>query len=306
MRFNRLDLNLLVALDALLTERSVTRAAARLNLSASATSDALGRLRDYFGDELLVQVGRRMEPTPRAESLQHAVRDVLVRVDSAIATPPRFDPATSDRVFRIYVSDYSQLVLGPTLMPRVARAGCTARMEFMPQVSDPQRDLEHGHADLLIVPHPLLSTQHPHEILFEDSFVCVLDAGSPLAEGPLTRERYEQASHVVMRPTADSADSYQDGFIKRMGVERRVAASSYGFATLPALLAGTPYVATLHARLARMLCRAWPLVMRPCPLQIPTMRQALQWHAYRTLDPGLVWLRDTLRAAASELPPIAA
>ena len=92
MRFNRLDLNLLVALDALLTEGSITKAAERLNLSPSATSNALSRLREYFEDELLVQVGRRMEPTPRAQGLQEAVREVLVRVDSTIAQQPEFDP----------------------------------------------------------------------------------------------------------------------------------------------------------------------------------------------------------------------
>ena len=104
MRFNRLDLNLLVALDALLTECSITKAAGRLNLSPSATSNALARLREYFDDELLVQVGRRMEPTPRAQVLLEAVRDVLVRVDSTIAIQPAFDPPTSDRVFRIFAS----------------------------------------------------------------------------------------------------------------------------------------------------------------------------------------------------------
>ena len=146
MRFNRLDLNLLVALDALLVERSITKAAERLNLSPSATSNALSRLREYFDDELLVQVGRRMEPTPRAQGLQDAVRDVLVRVDSAIAIQPNFDPATSDRVFRIFVSDYTQMVLLPHVLTLADAARCTARFEFLPQVSNPVSELERGEA----------------------------------------------------------------------------------------------------------------------------------------------------------------
>lgn len=301
MRFNRLDLNLLVALDALLAERSVTRAAARLNLSPSATSDALGRLREYFGDELLVSVGRRMEATPRAEALQHAVRDVLVRVDSAIATPPGFDPATSDRSFRIFVSDYTQLVLGPHLMREVAQANCRAQLEFLPQVAHPQHSLERGEADLLILPTSLMSTQHPHDTLYEERFVCAVWREAPLARGKLTRERYLEAGHIVMRPQDSRGDTFQDWFVKRLGLERRVAATSYGFATVAALLVGTPHVATMHERLARQMAQLHPLVIKPCPVEIPPMAQGLQWHQYRTQDPGIAWLRERVRAAARQL-----
>ena len=187
MRFNKFDLNLLVALDALLTERSVSRAAARINLSPSATSDALARLRAFFGDELLVQVGRRMEPTPRAEGLQHAVRDMLVRLDSTITTQPTFDPSRSDRAFRIYASDYTQMVLAPHVMRLAAAERCSATFDFLPQVAQPQRDLERGDADLLVLPHNLMSADHPIETLYEEAFVCVVWAGSGLAKGATGR-----------------------------------------------------------------------------------------------------------------------
>lgn len=305
MRFNRLDLNLLVALDALLTERSVTRAAERLNLSPSATSDALARLRDYFEDELLVQVGRRMEPTPRAEGLQAAVRDVLVRVDSTIATQPQFDPTTTDRRFRIFASDYTQMVLGPQLVARAAAQGSRAGFDFLPQVAQPHRDLERGEADLLVLPQTLMSPLHPSEVLYEERFVCVVWAGSRLAQAGLTRQRYLDAAHVVMRPQATAGDSFEEWFIKRLGVQRRVAATSYGFATVPALVVGTEWVATLHARLASQLCAMWPLRLLPCPLDIAPMQQSMQWHRYRSTDPGLRWLRGLLAEAAAALPPAA-
>jgi DNA-binding transcriptional LysR family regulator len=303
MRFNRLDLNLLVALDALLAERSVTRAAARLNLSPSATSDALARLRAYFDDELLVQVGRRMEPTPRAEGLGVAVRDMLVRVDATITTPPQFDPATTDRCFRIFASDYTQMVLMPHVMRRLAAARCTARFEILPQVADPQRDLERGEADLLILPTALLSPSHPQQTLYTEDFVCAIWADSPLARQPLTVEAYLAADHVVMRPQSTTSDSYEDWFVKRAGVRRRVVATSYGFATVPALLIGTPFVATMHRRLASLLAAVWPLALRPCPLDVPAMQQGAQWHRYRTHDPGLRWLLTQLQAGADGLPP---
>lgn len=303
MRFKKFDLNLLVALDALLDTRSVTRAASRLNLSTSATSDALARLRSYFGDELLVQVGRRMEPTPRAEALRHPVRDMLLRVESTIATPPSFDPAQTDRVFRIFASDYTQMVLAPALMQRLSAAACSARIDFLPQTAEPVRDLERGDADLLVMPEALLAGEHPHRVLYAEPFVCVVWRDGPLAQGPLTRARYLAARHVLMRPQGPRTDSYEDGVLQRQGLSRQVAATSYGFATVAGLLVGTPWVATLHARLAQTLAAAWPLLLKPCPMDIPPMRQAVQWHGYRTQDPGIAWMLGMITDTAAALPP---
>lgn len=301
MRFNRLDLNLLVALDALLTECSITKAAERLNLSPSATSNALARLREYFDDELLVQVGRRMEPTPRAQGLQEAVRDVLVRVDSAIAIQPEFEPSKSDRVFHIFVSDYTQLVFVPHLLALAHAERCTARFEFLPQVSTPHRSLERGEADLLIIPRHFLSLDHPEEVLYVEDFVCVVWRNGALARGEFTFERYLAAGHVVMQPPGGTGDSFETWFVKRYGVTRRVAVTSYGFAALPAMVVGTDLVATVHARLARTMQAAWPIEIRPPPLPITPMEQGLQWHKYRTQDPGLVWLRGLLRRAVARM-----
>src|SRR5881398_3581498 len=116
MRFNRLDLNLLVALDHLLHLRSVSGAAARMNMTQSAMSNALSRLRDYFGDELLVKVGRRLEPTVRAQALAAPVREVLTRVDWTIAAERDFNPAQSDRAFNLLVSDYTLATLAPEIL----------------------------------------------------------------------------------------------------------------------------------------------------------------------------------------------
>lgn len=297
MRFNRLDLNLLVALDALLVERSITKAAERLNLSPSATSNALSRLREYFDDELLVQVGRRMEPTPRAQGLHDAVRDVLVRVDSAIAIQPQFDPATSDRVFRIFVSDYTQMVLAPHVLAMASAERCSARFEFLPQASNAVSSLERGEADLLILPRDFLSPDHPEEVLYREEFVCIVWANSKLAKGELSLERYLAAGHVVMQPPGSLGESFEASFVKRHGVTRRVAVTSYGFAPVPALVVGTEFVATVHQRLARMMQTMCSIELRAPPFPMDAMEQSLQWHKYRSKDPGLVWLRDVFRRA---------
>ncbi len=301
MRLNRLDLNLLVALDALLTERSVSRAAERLNLTPSAVSSALSRLREYFDDELLVQVGRKMEPTPRAEGLQDAVRDVLVRIDSTIAMQPRFEPSTTERSFRIFSSDYTQFVLAPHLMALADEQRCNARFEFLPQVANPQRSLERGEADLLIIPSGFLSPDHPHEVLYEEAFVCALWRDARIAKGEFTFERYLQASHVVMQPPGGVGESFEAWFARRYGVARRVAATSYGFTALPALVCGTEHVATVHERLARRLAASWPIVLREPPLPLGHMQQAMQWHKYRTQDPGLDWLRSQMVRAVTRM-----
>jgi LysR family nod box-dependent transcriptional activator len=302
MRFNRLDLNLLVALDALLAEGSITRAAERLNLSQSATSNALARLREYFEDELLVQVGRRMEATPRAESLRGPVRDLLMRVDSTIATQPKFDPSLTTRRFRIIASDYTQLILGPHLMSLAQAQGCRAEFEFCPQVSSPQRELERGEADLLIIPHHYTSPDHPCETLFEDGFVCLVWRDSPLAQGTLTRMRYEDARHVVMvPPNGGQTASHEAMLVQQAGVQRTYAARTHSFGSVPAMVVGTDYLATVHARMAWSLQHCWPLKIRPVPLEMPPMAQGVQWHRYRSQDPGMIWLLDLFRAAVRRL-----
>lgn len=301
MRFNKLDLNLLVALDALLKERSVSRAAERLNLSPSALSNSLSRLREYFDDELLVQIGRKLEITPRAADLQPLVSDVLVRIDSAIATPPAFQPDKSDRVFRLFASDYTQIVLVPHVLSIASEQRCSAAFEFLPQISNPHRELERGEADVLVIPDTFMSTEHPHEVLYEESFVCVVWRDSPLAQGELTFDRYMAARHAVMRPSGLRTDAFDAWFQANIGQQRQIAASTYSFAALPAMVVGTKFIATMHERLARRWASCWPLEIRPLPVPTVSIRQSAQWHRYRSQDPGLLWLRGVLREAAQRM-----
>ena len=174
MRFNKLDLNLLVALDHLLNLRSVSEAAAQMNMTQSAMSNALLRLREYFGDDLLVKIGRRMELTPRAESLKDAVRDVLVRVEWTIATTADFNPAQSDRQFNVLVSDYTLATLIPKVLALCRKAESTVRFNFLHQVAGPERLLERGDVDLLIIPKEFCSRRHPFEVILEEEFCAIV------------------------------------------------------------------------------------------------------------------------------------
>ncbi|MFO1340480.1 MAG: LysR family transcriptional regulator [Burkholderiaceae bacterium] len=300
MRFNKLDLNLLVALDAMLTERNISRAAERLHLSQSAMSNALGRLRDYFGDELLVPVGRRMALTPRAEALQESVRELLVRVETTIAVQPEFEPDTSDRVFRLFVSDYTVFVLMPHVLALAAAQAPGLRFDLLPQMDQPHRALERGEIDLLIIPEGFCSPEHPSEVIFEDRFDCVVWQGSALAREPLTLETYLDAGHVVVR-TGRTQQSYEEEFLKSQGIARRIEVTTTSFAAPPHLVVGTERIATVHHLLAGSAARHLPLACVPPPIEIPPLQQAVQWHKYRSDDPGLRWVRNLLAEAAARM-----
>ncbi|MFG6428970.1 LysR family transcriptional regulator [Roseateles sp. LYH14W] len=304
MRFKKLDLNLLVALDALLLESSISRAAERVHLSQGAMSNALSRLREHFDDELLVAVGRRMEATPRAEALKPLVRDLLVRIDSTMQVQPHFDPTTTERSFRIVVSDYSLWVFVPHLLRHAAELGASARFEFLPQVGEPTQALERGEADVLIIPKRFVSTEHPSAALFEDEFTCLMAADHPLAGLPLTREAYEAAGHVLMQPASASGTAIDAMHLQRLGIQRRAEVTSYSFSSLPGMLLGTQRLATVQRHIARQACRHLPLAMADPGFELPKVDQRLQWHRHRSEDPGLLWLRETLLAAARKMDAV--
>jgi DNA-binding transcriptional LysR family regulator len=301
VRFNKLDLNLLVALDAMLELQSISRAAERLHMSQSSMSNALARLREYFEDDLLVQVGRKMELTARAATLRDAVRDVLLRVDTTITAQPRFDPAQSDREFRISVSDYTMVTLMPHLLALASAQSKTVRFQLLPQVGQPELALERGESDLLVVPKAYCSPDHPLETLFEEHFCCAVWRGSRLATSELSFDVYAAAGHVVMQPPGDARPAFESWFMQRFGLARRIDVTTFSFASAPALVVGTDRVATVHRRLARQLAQSLPIVLLPLPVPMQPMEQAMQWHKYRSTDPGLSWLRGLLLAAVDRM-----
>jgi DNA-binding transcriptional LysR family regulator len=308
MHFNKLDLNLLVALDALLIEGSISRAAARVHLSQSAMSNALARLRAYFEDELLVQVGRTLELTPRAKALKEAVRDVLMRVDSAIAAEPQFDASRSDRTFQLLVSDYTTVTLMPHLLALARRQSSTVRFQLcpLPHLDQPQRALGRGEADMMVVPRNYCSPDHPVELLFEEEYVCAVWNGSRFARaGAVTQEEYAAADHVEVQPSGVGQPTLDSWFLERSGMERRIEVRTFSFIAAPFLVLGTDRIATIQRRLGRIAHQFLPLTILEAPMKLPTMAQSMQWHKYRSRDPGLVWLRGLLQQAVDEMdaPP---
>lgn len=300
MRFKQLDLNLLVALDHLLALQSVSLAADRMNMSQSAMSNALTRLRTYFDDPLLVQVGRRMELTPRAESMQMAVRDILVRVEATIQAAPVFDPTSSTRTFNILLSDYTMSVLMPQVLSLAQAEGASVRFNLMAQTDQPYLLLDQGEADLLIAPSRFVSPDHPSELVYADRYVCVVWREGRYGAGPLTEDMFRDAGHAVMVPPND-AHSMESEALAAHGIDRRVEVRTFSFSVLPNLIVGTDRIATVHGHIAREVANHLPLSIHPLPIDIGTLDQTMQWHGYRDTDPGLIWLRDLLRRAGAHL-----
>lgn len=300
MRFQRLDLNLLAALDVLLAEKSVSLAADRLCLSQSATSSALGRLRDYFGDELLVVKGRSMVLTARAEELIEPVRAVLEQIRTTIAIAPQFDPATCDRQIRFMASDYSTQVLLAGALAMLETEAPQMRFEIQPMGDSPVEALERGQIDLLLTIDFAISADHPSQVLFEDDYVVVGDAANPAMQGEMTRERYFSLGHVTARFGKSRVPAFDDWFVRRQKTQRRLEVVAPTFLSQTALVLGTRRIATMHRRLAVQMVGALPLVMREVPFDIPPIREAIQWHISNNNDQALRWVVERLAAFANE------
>ncbi len=198
MRFKGLDLNLLVAFDALMIDRSVSRAAERVNLSQPAMSNALSRLRAYFGDDLLIAHNKRMYPTPFAETLVPQVQAALATMESVVATSRHFDPATSSRTFRVMTSDY---IATAVLFPMITRLASTApgvRIELLLPSQRRIELLDNGNIDLLITLEAYLTPELPSDFLLEDRYWLAGRADHPALVDGITLETMLAYEHVLV------------------------------------------------------------------------------------------------------------
>jgi len=304
MRYHKLDLNLLTALKALLTEKNVTRAGEAVHVTQSAMSGILARLRDYFGDPLIVQVGRKMELTSLAESLVEPVNDVLLRIDATIATRPEFDPLITRRHFSVVASDYSISVLLLDVLRRVHRDAPGMSLEFRNPSESAPAELEAGEVDFIVNPESQNSPLQSGAILFEDTYVIVVDAGNSEVGDSIAIEQYLALRHVAFKSGRHGLPHFETWMANRYGDERRVEVVAHSFYLLPRLVVGTARIATMHTRLAKQLAGSLPIRLVRPTFDIPRLVEVLQSHKYRDLDPGSMWLRDVIIEGARALPPL--
>ncbi len=293
MRLQNFDLNLLVAFDMLMIERSVTRAAQRLNLTQSAMSASLKRLREAFQDDLLVQHGKAMVPTPHALALAPAVAEAIVTLRSLIASGTGFDPRTSDRRFRIAASDYITTVLLVPLLRALEEEAPRVRLDIALPTEATSERLAKGEFDLTLTPEEFIDRSHPGELLFEERHVIIGWDQNPLLAAPMTIEAFAAARHVSVQIAG--RNSYIENALAQLGIERRIEVFAPSFIQVPWLLPGTMRVALMHERLARIIAPGLSLRAVELPFAVPPMREMIQYHSTRERDAGLIWLRGRLR-----------
>ncbi len=301
MHLNRLDLNLLVVLDALLTEKSVTRAANQVHLSQPATSGALSRLREYFGDDLLVRVGAKMVLTPLGESLAKPVNNILLQIQATVDKRPEFDAKASDRTFNFVLSDYTNAVMIPELLRKANQLAPSIKFEFTQLYDTPAEDLEKGKIDFLLLPQHSLSESHPSCVLFEEGFVCVGDINNPALQQPLSEDTFLNLGHVSVRFGAQRMPSLVETLLLEKNLNARVEVVTTSFSSVPQVLVGTERIAIMHTRLAAKWAEFLPLKVMPIPIDLPRMKWGLQWHQYRDLDPGTQWMKQLILDISSEI-----
>jgi len=297
---HRFDLNLLVTLDALLTEKNVTHAGRRMNLSQPAMSGALARLRTLFKDDLLVPVGRRMVLTPLAEDLMQPVRNVLLQIQATIADKPQFDPSTSNRHFSIAVSDYVTSVLMVDFLCKSKTTSPGITFELRRRGRRAIDDLECGKLDLLITPEVYGSDLHPQEPLFEDTHSCIAWNKNRKVGTTISLDHYLQLGHVFVHGEEVGALNYDERVLRSLNHKRRVEVLVSDFDLVPELIVGTDRIATVATRLAQKYARVLPIKLLPVPIDIPPIVEVLQWHRAHDHDPAHLWLRGELRAAAGD------
>jgi DNA-binding transcriptional LysR family regulator len=305
----KLDLNLLKVFDVVMSERSLTRAAHLLSLTQPAVSNALRRLRDALGDELLVRKGRNLEPTPRGQELWLAVRDTLRRLQTALE-PSVFEASGANTTFVLTMADATAAELMPPLVALITEQAPGISLRVVPLTTrDPRRLLEEGHADLAIGNFPAVMTDLAaraqsgeavsflHHRLFQGDYVCVMRRGHPLAKGPFTLDRYCSARHMLVS-FSGRAHGFIDEALAVLGRRRRVVLTVNQFFTAGKVVTHSDLLTVLPRHFVNVTGFADQLVLRELPLAPLTIQVDALWHQRQDSSSAHAWLRARVAALA--------
>jgi DNA-binding transcriptional LysR family regulator len=311
VNLNRIDLNLLVYLDALLRERNVTQAANTLNLSQPAMSNGLRRLRELFDDPLLVRTSEGMTPTERALELEPVVREVLTSIDRAVQQRSAFEPQDAHRVFRIMASDYAESTLLPTVLGKLRNLAPGLTLDIMTPSDVSFLDVERGKVDMVINRFDSMP-QSFHQIhLWNDSFSCVLSPENPVLED-FTLENYLKANHVWVSKTGMGVgvgvnpDDVQrlgwvDAALNKLGKKRQIRVFTRHYQAAMTMAEQNDLIVTLPTRAALLKLDNPRVVLRDPPLEIPPLELKMAWSPLLQHNPANKWLRKLIADTAREL-----
>ena len=302
MDLRAIDLNLLPVLDALLRRRSATLAARELDMSQSALSSALGRLRQLLGDELFVRTGRGLRPTPRASALAEPLTEVLERVRDRILPASRFDPRSARREFRIAHSDVGAYVLWPRIVRevRTSAPGVTLALRVVDPVTV-AASLAEGQIDLAIGSFPGVPATLFQQRLFDRRYVSVVARQHRFAGRSLTLREFASAPQVVVRGASGAQDRI-DALLAQKGLQRADCLELPSYLMAPPLLAGGEFLAVMPGQLADAFAMQWPFVSSKLPFALPPTTIRMHWHRRFNEDAGSRWLRQLV---AEELKQVA-
>lgn len=292
MQEPRLNLNLLLILDSLLTGQGVSVTARRLGLSQPNVSHALAQLRAFFDDPLLVREGNRMRPTPRAERLRGPLRRVIDMLETEVLCADEFDPMTSERCFCLSMSDVGELTYLPALLAALRLRAPHLRLR---SVSMPPGELERAMAenfvDLAVGYFPdLQGAAFYQQKLFDHPFICMLREGHAVLDQTLSLDNFLRLDHIVVSAEGRSQEIFEQ-HLAQLGLTRRVVLQSPHFMSAPFLIAQSDCITTVPEAVGRWYANLLPLRLLPPPLKIPPIELRQHWHRRVHHDPGVIWLR---------------
>ncbi|TKC92589.1 LysR family transcriptional regulator [Trinickia terrae] len=301
-----LDLNLLVVFDALLRERSVTRAAEEIGLSQGAMSHALNRLRTFFEDPLFVKTPGGMAPTPKAELLGATVIDVIATLRQNVVSQARFDPSTARRTFVLCMTDMGELVFLPPLIRRLRKAAphCTLRSVQVP-LEKIEGLLASGEADLALgsihaAPEGLFQQQ-----LFLHAFVTMVSVRNRAVGKTITREQFEALPQIAVSLSGRANGAYDSAF-DEYGIKRNVYLTTPHFLTVPHLIDAFPdLIATVPLELGNVFAKLGTVRTLPPPVSLPPFALRQHWHPRFHADSANIWLRQLVKTMFERYPEVA-
>ncbi len=311
MNIAKVDLNLLVYLDVLLREGSVTKAANQLSITQPAMSNGLKRLRDLFKDPLLVRTSDGMTPTKRALELQPIIRDVLSRLESSIQPETDFDPLTSDRTFRIMTSDYAESTLLLELVGRLADLAPNITLDLITPSDVTFHDVEQGKVDMAINRFDELPLSFHQKVIWYDTFSCVMSSDHPLVE-KCNLEGYLSAQHIWVSKTGFGVGvgidpnevqklGWVDAELTKIGKQRAIRVFTRHYHAALQIAKKQKLIATLPSKAARLFKHDPDVVIKEPPFDIPPIALTMAWSALLHHDAGHIWLRRLISDVASEM-----
>ena len=300
--FLKVDLNLLVILRALLQTRSVGLTAERLGLSQPAVSRALARLRSQFGDRLLIKGGQSMTPTRLAEQIAGPLSGALSGLEAFLDDGPGFDPATTDRVFRIATTDYGAIAVMPGVLRLLRSAAPSAGIELVPFSREAFRRLGEGDLDVVLYSDDPVPPQLHTDMLFTEDYVCVVRTGHPLVaacdKGRIPLDDYLRHAHALVTVFGGRRGVIDDA-LAQLGLRRHIAIWLPYFATAALLVASSDLVLTVPRRVAMASATPLGLVILQPPFDLDPFGYQLVWHERTHGDAGCAWLRSLCQSAKS-------